>query len=175
MFTDPNALTDPAVNRYLELLITGIISAGVAGFFGWFFGRKKIGSEINVNESEVIQKLVNTIGDLQDDLDSYIERAKLLRVEVETIGAAKRDADRLIDQVKLENDAQVRDVHKTYVAEKRKLAESVVKMLMIITEIQSEIETCPNHSDLKREGVRLKELLHYVHGQLTTERKNPVC
>jgi hypothetical protein len=169
------AAKSPNLDRWSELAIAGFISAAVAAVFTWLLTGKKTESEtrknnsdVDLNESEIIQNLVNIIGKLQTDIDSFIERTKGLRVQVDAAEDAKRQADLLIEQVRRDEADKTRELHRAFAAEKAKLAESVITMQMIINNIATEIADCPNNSELKREAVRISELLHYVRGKLTS-------
>lgn len=172
MFLDAETLTDPAAAaaRFADIALTAIISifatGGVGGFFVWLFNRRKTNSEVNVNESEIIQNLVNVISGLQKDIESFIEKTRTLRNQVESVEVEKKAADRLIADVKDAEAAKVKALNAAFVAEKEKVGGSVIKMLEIVGRIQSEISGCPNSKELTREGVRLMEMLYYVKTQL---------
>lgn len=167
--TDPAAIA--AASRYSDIILTAIVSvvitSGVGGFFVWLYNRRKTNSEVNVNESEVIQNLVNVVASLGKDIEGFITQTRTLRAQVEAVQAEKRTADAAIDEAKTAAVAAVSAMRATHAEYMLKAAERIPDTLGRLETIQAGLDDCPDNNEMKRAVVFVVEYLYYLRRQLT--------
>ncbi len=163
---DPANPTIPAATEIVKLAAVAILSAATGAFFPWLAGRRKTGTEVEKNESEIIQGYVKIVAQLMADVDKLITDLRAVRIEVKVAEDAKAEADDLIEDVRRGEAIKIRDLHRAFVVEKETLGKSVGKMIKIVDAVTEKLSECPNNHELRREAVRLKEMLYYVRNRL---------
>lgn len=166
--------TDPTNAAVFARAVDVVLTAFVVGFISWAFARRKNNSETDKNDaeadrnnSETIKNLTGVVRELQDDIDGFIVRVKGLQANVETSDDAKRQAEAMILTTKAAEAEKLADTLRDFGAEKARFLDAVVKMQMIVIQITRLLEGPDyNRSELRREAIRIAELLHFLKGQL---------
>ncbi len=77
------------ISYYVVTIISGIVTAGLGGFFGWFFTRKQYNSQVKqqdiTNIDAAITTWQNIVNSLETRVNKLLEECTVLRGENEQL------------------------------------------------------------------------------------------
>lgn len=153
-------------------VLVALISAIIPSVMTYLVTRRMNTASSRKTESEAIKNYLEIIIDLQGQLEIWITKVKDLRVSTVATETMNYELKQAIKDAKTSEQERMTKLHWLFKQEKERLYQHIVKVLRIAKEIEAEVFKYANQSDLKRETIRIVEMLTYVKGKLDPENKD---
>lgn len=148
--------------------ITAIVS-----FVTYMVARAKYKSEVKKNvsdsdksDSESIKNYIQTISELQEEIEGWIDKVKDLKINSIAIEELKKEFTSTVTRIKLEHDDYVKGIIRTAKADRENTYDMVSRLYKLMLVVEEKLSEYPDMKDIKREVIRVTEMLNTVKNKV---------